>query len=356
MKRVFNFSPGPSMLPNVVMQKVQQDLLDWEGSGMSVMEISHRSDEFLALAHLAEENLIKLLNIPNDYAVLFLHGGASLQYSAIPLNLGKNNKADYIITGHWGQKSEREARKFTKTQIAVDTMAELRLPTQQELNLDPKADYVHFAHNETILGLEFNYVPNTQAVPLVADMSSNILSRPIDISKYSVIYAGAQKNISISGLGLVIAHRALIGKQKPNTPGLLSWKEMLDNECMLNTPSTFSWYMAGEVFKWLIAQGGLANMQKINEQKARLIYDFIDSNDFYHNPIEVNSRSVMNVAFTLADESLNNKFLEQAKEQGLTNLKGHALFGGMRASIYNAMPIEGVQALVNFMKSFAKKV
>ena len=351
-KRVFNFSPGPSMLPQAVIEQAQRDLLDWQNLGMSVMEISHRSSEFLQLVEEAENNFRELLQIPSDYQVLFTHGGASLQFSAIPLNLNKYAKADYIVTGQWGQKAVNEAAKFTQVNTLIDTSKELRVPTQQQLPLSHAVDYVHYTPNETIVGVEFGYTPTTGSVPLVADMSSNILSRPIKVSDFGVIYAGAQKNISIAGLGVVIVHKELLHNARAETPTLINWSDIAANNSLFNTPNTFAWYLAAEVFKWLKQKGGLTTMATINQQKASLLYDFIDNSDFYNNPVQRNSRSLMNIPFTLKDESLNATFLKQASNLGLTNLKGHRVIGGMRASIYNAMPLAGVETLIEFMQTF----
>ena len=352
--RTYNFSPGPSMLPQAVIEKVRQDLLDWQGLGMSVMEISHRSDEFLKLTHEAEQNLRQLMGIPKNYKIIWSHGGASLQFSAVALNLTQKKQADYIITGQWGQKALKEAQKFTNAQAIIDTSNELRTPSQQELKLNDAADYVHYTPNETIVGVEFGYIPDTAEIPLVADLSSSILSQPMDVSKFSVIYAGAQKNISISGLAVSIIEESLIGKQRADTPALLDWQNAIDNGSMFNTPNTFAWFIASEVFKWLLEQGGLESVQRVNQRKASLLYETIDASSFYDNPVDKQSRSLVNIPFTLADESLNHDFLKQAQAQGLTNLKGHRAIGGMRASIYNSMPVDGVEALVHFMHEFER--
>lgn len=356
--RVFNFSPGPAALPLEVLQQAQAELPDWQRSGMSVMEVSHRGKAFLAVAQQAEADLRELMSIPSNYKVLFLQGGASAQFAAIPLNLAAPDAtADYINTGTWSKKALKEAQRFCKVNIAADESASnyTTVPEQSALKLTPGAAYVHYAANETIGGVEFPYVPKTSGVPLVTDMSSTILSRPIDVSRFGLIYAGAQKNIGPSGLCIVIVREDLIGKARSTTPSVLDYKAMADEESMLNTPPTFGWYIAGLVFQWVKKQGGLKAMAELNRAKAQKLYAAIDGSGFYRNPVAVDCRSWMNVPFTLANSELDGKFLAEAQQAGLANLKGHRSVGGMRASIYNAMPMAGVDALIAFMKDFQQK-
>jgi phosphoserine aminotransferase len=356
--RVFNFAAGPATLPSEVLQQVRDELLDWHGSGMSVMEISHRSKAFIAVAEEAEKLLRELLSVPSNYKVLFLQGGASGQFSAIPLNLTTpESTVDYINTGTWSKKAIGEAKRLTKVNVAADEAASnySTAPSQGALKLTKGAAYVHYTPNETIGGVEFPYVPETNGVPLIADMSSTILSRPIDVSKFGLIYAGAQKNIGPSGLVVVIVREDLIGKARPGTPAVWDYKAMADEGSMLNTPATFGWYFAGLVFKWLKAQGGLQAIGERNRAKADALYGYIDASGFYRNPVSKDARSWMNVPFTLAKPDLDKTFLSEANAAGLTNLEGHRSVGGMRASIYNAMPSEGVQALIAFMKDFQRR-
>ena len=358
MSRVYNFSAGPAMLPQAVLERAREEMLDWRGSGMSVMEMSHRGKEFMSIAEQAEADLRELMGIGDDYAVLFLQGGASTQFSAVPMNLlrGKH-KADYINTGAWSKKAIAEGKRYAEVNVAGSSEDSrfTTVPKQADLKLDPEAAYVHYTPNETIGGVEFPYVPETGDVPLVADMSSTILSRPIDVSKYGVIYAGAQKNVGPAGLTLVIVRKELMGQPLDCTPTMLNWQVQADNGSMYNTPPTYSWYLAGLVFDWLKQMGGLEKMAEVNKRKADKLYAAIDGSDFYHNPVDPACRSWMNVPFTLADPDLDSVFLEEAKAQGLTTLKGHRSVGGMRASIYNAMPEEGVDALVAFMADFEKR-
>jgi phosphoserine aminotransferase len=356
--RVFNFAAGPATLPLEVLNQVRDELIDWRGSGMSVMEVSHRSKAFIAVAEEAEALLRELLNVPSNYKVLFLQGGATGQFSAIPLNLTTpESTVDYINTGAWSKKAISEAKRLTKVNVAADEAASnySTAPGQNALRLTTGAAYVHYTPNETIGGVEFPYVPETNGVPLVADMSSTILSRPIDVSKFALIYAGAQKNIGPSGLVVVIVRDDLIGKARPGTPAVWDYKVMADEGSMLNTPPTFGLYFAGLVFKWLKARGGLTAIGERNRAKAEALYGYIDSSGFYRNPVSKDARSWMNVPFTLAKPDLDKTFLSEANAAGLTNLEGHRSVGGMRASIYNAMPIEGVQALIGFMKDFQRR-
>ena len=355
MARKFNFSAGPAMLPTAVIERAQQEMLDWHGSGMSVMEMSHRGKEFMSIATKAEKDLRELMAIPDNYRVLFLQGGASSQFAAIPLNLlGGKDHADYINTGMWSKKAIAEAKRYCTVNLAADTSEGgfTAVPVQDELKLNPDAAYVHYTPNETIGGVEFDYIPETNGVPLVADMSSTILSRPIDVSKFGVIYAGAQKNIGPAGLAIVIIREDLLGNASDSTPAMFNYETHANADSMYNTPPTYSWYMAGLVFEWLKEQGGLEAMAEINRRKAEKLYAVIDNSDFYNSPVARNARSWMNVPFTLADPDLDTDFLKGAGERGLVTLKGHRSVGGMRASIYNAMPEEGVDALVTWMQTF----
>ncbi len=355
MTKIYNFAAGPAVLPQEVLETARNELLNWHGCGVSVMEMSHRGKEFGQILQEAEADLRELMAIPANYKVLFLQGGATLQFSMIPMNLLRGKaKADYLNTGIWSQKAIDEASKFCEVNVVASSADKnfTYAPAQSEWKLNKDAAYVHYTSNETIGGVEIFWTPQTGDVPLVCDMSSHILSRPIDVSQYGLIYAGAQKNIGPAGLTIVIVREDLIGHAKADTPALLDYKIYADNESMYNTPPTYGIYMAGLVFKLLKKQGGLAAMEQTNIAKANLLYDFLAQSDFYHSPIAAENRSRMNVPFTLKDSSLDETFLKQAQAQGLLQLKGHKLVGGMRASIYNAMPIEGVQALVDFMKAF----
>jgi phosphoserine aminotransferase len=357
MTKIYNFAAGPAVLPSEVLQQVQAELLDWHGAGMSVMEMSHRGKEFMAIAAEAEADLRELMGIPANYKVLFLQGGGSAQFAMIPMNLLRGKKtADYLNTGEWSKKAISEAKKYCEVNVVASSADKnfSYAPTQGEWKLNPDAAYVHYCSNETIGGVEIFWTPDVGAVPLVADMSSHILSRPIDVSKYALIYAGAQKNIGPAGLAIVIVREDLIGETLPGTPSMYDYKIHADNESMYNTPPTFAIYVAGLVFKWLKAKGGLSVMEKTNIEKANLIYDYLDKTDFYGSPTAKENRSRMNIPFTLKNEALDEEFLKQAKARGLVQLKGHRSVGGMRASIYNAMPIEGVRVLVDFMKDFEK--
>lgn len=358
MTTIYNFSAGPAVLPAPVLRKAQEELINWQGSGMSVMEMSHRGKEFIAIAAKAEADLRELLNIPSNYKVLFLQGGATSQFAAIPMNLLRGKiTADYINTGEWAKKAIKEAKKYCTVNIAASSEDKnfMYAPPQSTWKLNPEAAYVHYTSNETIQGVEFNWVPETGAVPLVADMSSHILSRVIDVSKYALIYAGAQKNIGPAGLTIVIVRDDLLGSTLPYTPSMFDYTALAENESMLNTPPTYAIYMAGLVFQWLKDLGGLAKMEAQNVAKAKLLYDFLDQTDFYNAPVNPENRSRMNVPFTLKNAALDDEFLKQSKGRGLLQLKGHRSVGGMRASIYNAMPIEGVHTLVGFMKEFEKQ-
>ncbi len=358
MKRVHNFAAGPAILPQAVLEQAASEMLDWHGSGMSVMEMSHRGKHFVGIAEAAEADLRELMAIPAGYKVLFLQGGATLQFAAIPMNLlrGKTS-ADYVHTGEWAKKAISEAKRYCKVNIAASAEDKkfTYAPAQSAWKLDPNAAYVHYTSNETIGGVEFHWVPDTGNVPLVADMSSHILSRPLDVSRYGAIYAGAQKNIGPAGLTIVIVREDLIGNALPVTPSILDYKVQADNGWMPNTPATYSVYIAGLVFQWIKKQGGLAAMEKKNTAKAQVLYDFLDQTEFYYSPVAKSDRSLMNIPFRLRNEELDAEFLKQAQARDLLELKGHRSVGGMRASIYNAMPIEGVQALVAFMREFQSK-
>jgi phosphoserine aminotransferase len=357
MAQIFNFSAGPAVLPKEVLLKAQEEMLDWHGSGMSVMEMSHRGKEFMTIAAEAEADLRELMNIPSNYKVLFLQGGAHSQFSMIPMNLLRGKKvADYLDTGIWSKKAIDEAARYCEVNVVASSKDKnyTYAPTQEVWKTNPNAAYVHYTSNETIGGVEIFWTPKTGDVPLVCDMSSHILSRPIDVSQYGLIYAGAQKNIGPAGLTIVIVREDLIGETLAGTPTMFDYKTHADNESMYNTPPTYGIYMAGLVFKWLKAKGGLAAMEKTNIEKAALLYDYLDQSDFYHSPIALENRSRMNIPFTLKNSELDAAFLKQAQDNGLLQLKGHKLVGGMRASIYNAMPIEGVKALISFMQAFEK--
>lgn len=357
MSRVINFSAGPAVLPLEVLEQARNDIPDWQGCGMSVMEISHRSKAFIGVAETAEADLRDLMEISDDYAVMFLQGGATLQFALLPMNLSQpGDTVDYLLTGSWSKKAEKEARIVRNARIVADgaDSAYTDVPARESWQLDPSAAYFHYTPNETIGGVEIHQPPEVGDVPVLADMSSTILSRPIDVSRFGVIYAGAQKNIGPAGLTLVIMRRDLLERAPDNLPNIMRYKSHADGGSMLNTPPTFGWYLAGLVFKWLKAQGGLAAMGERNQRKAELLYDAIDTSDFYANPVARDCRSWMNVPFTLARPELDSEFLKQAEQAGLMNLKGHRSVGGMRASIYNAMSEDGVQALVDFMAEFEK--
>ena len=355
--RVFNFSAGPAVLPLPVLEQARDEMLDWQG-GVSVMEISHRSKAFMAIAERAESDLRELLAIPSAYKVLFMQGGATAQFSAVPLNLSQPGaRADYIHTGHWSERTIKEARRFLAVEIAADEAATnyTTVPEQSKLRLNRDASYVHYTPNETIGGVEFPYIPETGDVPLVADMSSTILSRPLDVSRFGLIYAGAQKNIGPSGITVVIVREDLLGRARPGTPSVFDYRAFADAGSMLNTPPTFGWYFAGLVLKWLKREGGLAAMAERNRAKASMLYAAIDSSSFYSNQVARNCRSWMNVPFGLAKPELEKAFLAESAAAGLAYLAGHRSVGGMRASLYNAMPTAGVTALVDFMLDFERR-
>ncbi|ACT12773.1 MULTISPECIES: 3-phosphoserine/phosphohydroxythreonine transaminase [Pectobacterium] len=359
MTQIFNFSAGPAMLPVEVLRRAEQELCNWNGLGTSVMEISHRSKEFMQVAAESEQNLRDLLKIPSNYKVLFCHGGARAQFAAVPLNLlGERSTADYIDGGYWAHSAVNEAEKYcTPNVIDVKTRVDgLRgVKPMREWQLSDDAAFVHYCPNETIDGIAIEEEPDFGDKIVVADYSSSILSRRIDVSRYGVIYAGAQKNIGPAGLTLVIVRDDLLGKARRELPSILDYQILADNDSMFNTPPTFAWYLSGMVFKWLKEHGGLAEMEKRNQEKADLLYSAIDGNDFYRNDVAVANRSRMNVPFLLADAALDKVFLEESVAAGLHALKGHRVVGGMRASIYNAMPLEGVKALTEFMADFARR-
>ena len=356
MSRVFNFSAGPAMVPEEVLLQAKAEMDDWRGTGMSVMEMSHRGKEYMSIAGQAEADLREIMSIPKNYKVLFLQGGASSQFAMVPINLLRGKKsADYIVNGTWSKKAIDEAKRFCTPNLSASVDKWNTVPAFDTWKLNSDAAYVHYTPNETIEGVEFPFIPDTGDVPLVADMSSNILSRPMDVSKFALIYAGAQKNIGPAGLTVVIVRDDLIGHAMPSMPLMFDYKIHADNDSMYNTPATYSWYIAGLVFDWIKRKGGLDKIAEINDRKASKLYAAIDGSDFYSNPVEKHCRSCMNVTFTLADASLDDVFLKEAAAEGLTTLKGHRLVGGMRASIYNAMPEAGVDALVAFMKDFAAR-
>lgn len=358
MSRVYNFSAGPAALPLEVLEIIKEDIPDWQGTGMSVMEVSHRGSEFVELAARSEANLRQLLGVPDDYAVLFPQGGATMQMAMAPMNLASPGQvADYVLTGSWGKKAAGEATKFCDARVIADASDRkfTYIPDEADWRRSDDAAYLHYTPNETIAGVEFHFVPGGDA-PLVADMSSTILSRPIDVSKFGVIYAGAQKNIGPAGITLVIVRKDLLDRAPENIAHLMTWRSYAESDSMTNTPPTFAWYVADQVFRYLLRQGGLDAIGKINKRKADKLYAAIDASDFYSNPVREDCRSWMNVPFILADDALDQKFLAESKAAGLTNLKGHRSVGGMRASIYNAVSEDAVDALIDFMKEFERHV
>jgi len=358
MARIYNFGAGPAMLPGPVMEQAARELLDWRGSGMSVMEVSHRDKSFIALHAEAEADLRELMGIPKHYKVVFMQGGGAGQFALVPMNLLRGKAgADYVETGYWSQKAIAEAKRYCKVNVAASTRDTkfTRTPRRDGFRFDPDAAYVHITTNETIEGVEWSWLPETGSVPLVTDASSHILSRPLDVGRFGLIYAGAQKNLGPSGLTVVIVREDLIGQAMPLTPSVFDYKVQADADSMHNTPPTFALYLAGLVFKWVKALGGVKKMEEINIAKARALYDYLDQTEFYHAPVAKEDRSRMNVQFRLKNEQLDAEFVKQAEANGLSQLKGHRAIGGMRASIYNAMPIEGVQALVGFMREFERR-
>ena len=357
MDRVFNFSAGPAALPLEVLQQAQAELVNWHGSGMSVMEMSHRGKEYMSIQADAEADLRELMGIPSNYKVLFLQGGASLQFAMVPMNLLRGKaSADYLNTGEWSKKAIKEAKKYGAVNVIASSEDKnfSYAPAQSAWKLDPNAAYVHITQNETIGGVEIFDNIETGSVPLVSDMSSNILSRPFDVSKFGLIYAGAQKNIGPAGLTIIIVREDLLGQTVAGTPTMMDYAIQAENDSMYNTPPTYAIYIAGLVFKMLKAKGGLAAMEQVNRAKAQLLYDVLDASSFYGSPVARENRSLMNIPFTLKDAALDDEFLKGAKDRGMIQLKGHRSVGGMRASIYNAMPVEGVQALADYMKEFEK--
>ena len=358
MTPVYNFSAGPAMLPTAVMQQAQNELLDWQGLKMSVMEMSHRSSEYLAIAEQARACLREIMGIAENYQVLFMQGGASMQFSAVPMNLLHNQtKADYLLTGMWGKKAVAEAGRYCRVNLACDTSDShfTTVSAPDQWHLDTDAAYVHYTPNETINGVEFQQIPDVGDGVLVADMSSSILSQPIAVDRFGLIYAGAQKNIGPAGVTVVIVREDLLGVAMDKTPAMLNYQTIANSDSMYNTPPTFAWYMAGLVFAWVKDQGGLQAMAIRNQRKSSKLYNFIDGSDFYSNPVDSKYRSRMNIPFMVGDGSQDNAFLAGAKEAGLVALKGHRLVGGMRASIYNAMPEAGVDALIAYMSAFEKE-
>jgi len=355
MSRIYNFSAGPAMLPAEVLARAGDEMLDWRGSGMSVMEMSHRGKEFMSIAAEAEADLRSLLAIPANYKVLFLQGGATLQFAQVPMNLLRGNaKADYVITGEWSKKAIKEAKNYCDAAVAASSEDRNFTYAPKTWNVRKDAAYVHYCSNETIGGVEYHEVPKAE-IPLVADASSHFLSRPLDVARFGLIYAGAQKNAGPAGLTFVIVREDLIGKTEKGTPTVMDYKLQADADSMLNTPACYPMYVAGLVFKWLKQQGGLAAIEKKNIEKAKLLYDYLDQSEFFHNPVAKEDRSRMNVPFTLRDSALDAEFLKGAEARGMVQLKGHRSVGGMRASIYNAMPIDGVRALVQYMKDFERQ-
>lgn len=358
MKKVYNFSAGPAVLPADVLKEVQSELINYQDSGMSVMEMSHRSKIYENIVIEAERDLRELMNIPENYKVLFLQGGAHLQFSMVPLNLMKNKKADYLVTGQWAEKAAKEAEKYLEVNVVASSKDKLYsyIPNLSEVKFSQDADYVHICENNTVFGTRFTELPNTHGIPIVSDMSSCILSEPIDVSKYGLIYAGAQKNIGPAGTVVVIIREDLITKDHlPSTPTMLRYDIHAENGSMYNTPPTFGIYFCGKVFKWLLKNGGLDAMKAYNEKKAKILYDYLDQSKLFYGTVLKKDRSLMNVCFKMESEELNQLFLKEAKQAGFENLAGHRSVGGMRASIYNAMSIEGIEALVDFMRAFEAK-
>ena len=356
MKCSYNFSAGPAVLPKSVMLRAQAEMIDWHDTGLSVMEMSHRGKHYMSIFEKVESDFRSLFNVPKNYKVLFLQGGAISQNSMVPLNLLNGKKANYVVSGYWSKRTYQDALPFGDMSIAAssESIGYGKAPDLNDWKIDPSASYVHFCSNETIHGVEYFDMPSIKTIPVVADMSSHILSRPVDISQFGVIYAGAQKNIGPAGLTIVIVRDDLLEVASPLTPSVFNWKTQAENQSMINTPTTYSIYMAGLVFEWLIELGGLSAIEKQNIKKAELLYNYIDSTDFYTNPIDIKNRSRMNVPFRIQNEDLHASFVTGAENLGMIGLKGHRLVGGIRASIYNAMPIEGIQVLVDYMKDFEK--
>ena len=355
MSRIYNFSAGPSMLPLPVLEKAASEMTDYNNSGMSVMEMSHRSSVYDAVIKEAEQNLRKLMNIPDNYKILFLQGGATTQFAAVPLNLMKNGKADYIVSGSFSKKAADEAAKYGEVKILASSKDKNFTYIPYVDKFSPDADYVHICFNNTIYGTTYNYIPDTGDIPLVADVSSCILSKPIDVTKFGVLYAGAQKNMAPAGLTVVIVREDLLGNARPTTPVMLNWQVQADNGSMYNTPPCYCIYIANLVYKWLLDMGGLTEMQKINEYKAGLLYDYLDRSELFKPTAQKEYRSIMNVCFVTGNEEIDKKFCSEAAKAGFVSIKGHRSVGGMRASVYNAMPVEGCRKLVEFMKKFEEE-
>ena len=357
MSRNYNFCAGPAALPNEVLEQLREEIPDWKGKGLSVMEMSHRSKEFVEIAETAKQDFIDLLKIDNNYEVLFIQGGASLQFSMIPMNFLENSQSlcSYLDVGQWSKKAIKEAKKFGQVEIAASSaeVSYKKYPKPDNWKISPDSIFTHLVLNETIDGVSLRNLDDIPEINLVADCSSCILSEPLDVSKFNMLYAGAQKNIGPSGLAIIVIKKDLL-KEKDNLPSMMQYKTYADSDSMYNTPPTFAWYLSGMVFKWLKKNGGLSNQKIINQSKANKLYSYIDQSDFYTNDVDKESRSIMNVPFLLNKESLNSKFLEQSEEEGLLNLAGHRSVGGMRASIYNGVPEDGVNALIDFMKEFEK--
>ena len=357
-ERVYNFSAGPAVLPGPVLEQARLELLNWEGTGASVVEVSHRSPEFSAIADRADDDLRKLLKVPENYNILFLQGGATLQFAAVPLNLArKESIVDYAITGSWGKKAQAEATRYAHTNIVTDAANNQYtcIPDPATWKVSSDAVYLHYTPNETIHGVEFHFIPEVSDSPLIVDMSSTILSQPVDIARFGLIYAGAQKNIGPAGITIVIVREDLIGRARLETPSVVNYQVMAGSGSMSNTPPTFAWYMSGLVFQWLQKQGGLSAMADLNKRKSSKLYAAIDASDFYSNAVDSACRSRMNIPFTLADPKLDATFIERASQVGITNIRGHRSIGGMRASLYNAMPEKGVDALLSFMADFVAR-
>lgn len=358
MSRVYNFSAGPSTLPEPVLERARDELMDWKDCGMSVLEMSHRGREFVSIAKQTEQDLREILNIPEHFSVLFLQGGATTQFSMVPMNLSGNRRcACYVNTGSWSRKAIHEARKFCEVHIAAsaENSNYSSIPNRSVWDLRESADYLHYTSNETIGGIEFPGVPDSAGLPLVCDMSSNILSKPVNVDQFGLIYAGAQKNMGAAGITVVIVRNDLLGSAQTALPSVFDYAEHAKNESMLNTPPTFVWYLMGLVLKWIKSMGGLEQVAVLNSRKASKLYSVIDRSAYYSNPIESSVRSQMNIPFTLADSGLDSVFLAEAEQQGMVNLKGHRSVGGMRASLYNAMPETGVDCLLSFMGEFERK-
>ncbi len=354
--RKWNFSAGPAAIPEAVLKETQAEMLEWQDSGMSVLEMSHRSSEYIAITDKARQDFIDLLQIPSDYQVLFLQGGATLQFSMIPMNFGFNKVSDYVLSGGWSKKAINEASKVTEINIVASSEASnfKNVPNEEDWSCSEDAAYLHYVANETMHGNAIHTPPDTKA-PLIADMSSVILSEPIDVSKFSMIYAGAQKNIGPAGLTICIIKNDFLNTASTEIPGMLQYLKHADADSMFNTPPTFAWYLSGKVFAWLKDNGGLDSIAEVNNLKAKKLYNFIDRSEFYYNPVSIKNRSIMNVPFFLTNPDLDSEFLHDAENAGLLNLKGHRSVGGIRASIYNAIPIEGIDALINFMGDFQSK-